>query len=44
MKYAHFSDDYLKDAVNVVNFSGRATELSTKIAPEEESSLQVVGF
>ncbi|MCX6112566.1 MAG: tyrosine-type recombinase/integrase [Proteobacteria bacterium] len=45
MKYAHLSEDFLKDAVNVVNFSGEEkTEDSTKTALETKTNLQVVGF
>lgn len=44
MKYAHLSDDFLRDAVNVVNFSGEENEFSTKIAPQSNKILQIAGF
>jgi len=45
MKYAHFADDYLKDAINIINFSGREKSgFSPNLAPTENNVLQVAGF
>lgn len=43
MKYAHFGDDYLRDAIGVISFSGldENEKSSPKIVPAEEKPLQL---
>jgi integrase len=45
MKYAHLADNYLRDAVGIISFSGEEKiDFSPKTAPKEETVLQVIGI